>query len=76
MEAAQILSQVVSQSVNTYKRRVRSANKGKEICTGLDLFSVVKERLNYFEVEVNTEVNLGNAEVNTEVNPGNAGVNT
>ncbi|GKB96423.1 hypothetical protein Tco_0982560 [Tanacetum coccineum] len=65
LEAAQPLSQVVSQNVSTYKRRARSANKGKEIGTGLDFFSAVKERLNSVEVEVNTEVYSGSAGVNT-----------
>ncbi|GKG46061.1 hypothetical protein Tco_0498507, partial [Tanacetum coccineum] len=60
---------VVSQSVSTYKRRTRSANKGKEICTGLDFFSAAKERLNFAEVEVNTEVNPGSAGVNTGNTP-------
>ncbi|GKD25209.1 hypothetical protein Tco_1231423 [Tanacetum coccineum] len=69
LEAAQILSQVVSQSVSTYKRRARSANKGKEIGTGLDFFSAAKERLNSAEVEVNTEVNPGSAGVNTGNTP-------
>ncbi|GJZ51597.1 retrovirus-related pol polyprotein from transposon TNT 1-94 [Tanacetum coccineum] len=69
LEAAQILSQVVSQSVNTYKKRARSATKGKEIGTGLDFFSAAKERLNFAEVEVNTEVNPGNAGVNTGNTP-------
>ncbi|GKB07935.1 hypothetical protein Tco_0836219, partial [Tanacetum coccineum] len=57
------------QSVNTYKRRARSANKGKEIGTGLDFFSEAKERLNFAKVEVNTEVNSGNAGVNTGNTP-------
>ncbi|GKG34070.1 hypothetical protein Tco_0434229, partial [Tanacetum coccineum] len=35
LEASQILSQVVSQSVSTYKRRTRSANKGKDIGIGM-----------------------------------------
>ncbi|GKC64608.1 hypothetical protein Tco_1097206, partial [Tanacetum coccineum] len=69
LEAAQILSQVVSQSVSTYKRRARSANKGKEIDTGLDFFSAAKERLNFAKVEVNTEVNPGSAGVNTGNTP-------
>ncbi|GJT82751.1 hypothetical protein Tco_1057093 [Tanacetum coccineum] len=69
LEAAQILSQVVSQSVSTYKRRARSANKGKEIGTGLDFFSAAKERLNSAKVEVNTEVNPGSAGVNTGNTP-------
>ncbi|GJX13721.1 hypothetical protein Tco_0205479 [Tanacetum coccineum] len=69
LEAAQTLSQVVSQSVSTYKRRARSANKGKEIGTGLDFFSAAKERLNSAEVEVNTEVNSGSAGVNTGNTP-------
>ncbi|GJT82953.1 putative ribonuclease H-like domain-containing protein [Tanacetum coccineum] len=69
LEAAQILSQVVSQSVSTYKRRAMSANKGKEIGTGLDFFSAAKERLNSAEVEVNTKVNPGSAGVNTGNTP-------
>ncbi|GJY42448.1 hypothetical protein Tco_0429718 [Tanacetum coccineum] len=59
---------VVSQSVSTYKKRARSANKGKEIGTGLDFFSAAKERFNSAEVEVNTG--------RVEVNPGRVGVNT
>ncbi|GJV90043.1 putative ribonuclease H-like domain-containing protein [Tanacetum coccineum] len=69
LEAAQILSQVVSQSVSTYKRRARSANKGKEIGTGLDFFSAAKERLKSAKVEFNTEVNSGSAIVNTGNTP-------
>ncbi|GJR44269.1 hypothetical protein Tco_1312372 [Tanacetum coccineum] len=60
---------VVSQSVSTYKRRAMSANKGKEIGTGLDFFSAAKERLNSAEVEVNTEVNPSSAGVNTGNTP-------
>ncbi|GKF87976.1 hypothetical protein Tco_0258853, partial [Tanacetum coccineum] len=69
LEAAQILSQVVSQSVSTYKRRTRSANKGKEFGTGLDFFSAAKERLNSAKVEVNTEVIPGSEGVNTSNTP-------
>ncbi|GKB76013.1 hypothetical protein Tco_0942908 [Tanacetum coccineum] len=69
LEAAQTLSHVVSQSVSTYKRRAKSANKGKEIGTGLDFFSAAKKRLNSTEVEVNTEVNSGSAGVNTGNTP-------
>ncbi|GKA46487.1 hypothetical protein Tco_0739370 [Tanacetum coccineum] len=65
LEAAQTLSYVVSQSVSTYKRRAKLANKGKEIGTGLDFFSAAKERLNSAKVEVNTKVNSGSAGVNT-----------
>ncbi|GKB05343.1 putative ribonuclease H-like domain-containing protein, partial [Tanacetum coccineum] len=65
LEAAQILSQVVSLSVSTYKRKTRSANKSKDIGIGMDFFSVAKERLNFAKVEVNTEVNPGSAGVNT-----------
>ncbi|GKE36453.1 hypothetical protein Tco_1459858 [Tanacetum coccineum] len=61
LEAAQILSQVVSQSVSTYKRRTRSSNKGKDIGIGMDFFSAAKERLNSAKVEVNT----GNTPVST-----------
>ncbi|GJX31699.1 hypothetical protein Tco_0241554 [Tanacetum coccineum] len=59
-EAAKTLSKVASQSVSTYKRRARSANKGKDIGTGLDFFSAAKEKLNYAKVKVNT----GRVEVN------------
>ncbi|GJY32187.1 putative reverse transcriptase, RNA-dependent DNA polymerase [Tanacetum coccineum] len=69
LEAAQTLSQVVSQSVSTYKRRAKSANKGKEIGTGLDFFSAAKERLHSAEVEVNTKVNSGSAGVYTGNTP-------
>ncbi|GJV93378.1 hypothetical protein Tco_1541191 [Tanacetum coccineum] len=44
-------------NVSTYKRRARSASKGKDIGIGMDFFSASKERLNSDEVEVNTEVN-------------------
>ncbi|GJT02465.1 reverse transcriptase domain-containing protein [Tanacetum coccineum] len=64
LEAAKTLSQVASQTVSTYKRRVRSTDNGKDISTGLDV-----------EVEVNTgsedfnpdsiEVNTGSAPVST-----------
>ncbi|GKE60439.1 hypothetical protein Tco_1510806, partial [Tanacetum coccineum] len=67
-EAAQTLSHVTSQSVSTYKRRVRSADMGKDIGTSLNFFSAEKERLNSVKVEVNTG--------REEVNPGSAGVNT
>ncbi|GJT76014.1 hypothetical protein Tco_1042739 [Tanacetum coccineum] len=69
LEATQILSQVVSQSVSTYKRKTRSANKGKDIGIGMDFFSAAKERLNFAKVEVNTEVNPGSAGVNTGNTP-------
>ncbi|GKB60915.1 putative ribonuclease H-like domain-containing protein, partial [Tanacetum coccineum] len=65
LEAVQILSQVVSQSVSTYKRRTRSANKGKDIGISMHFFSATKERLNSAKVEVNTKVNPGSAGVNT-----------
>ncbi|GJR38324.1 hypothetical protein Tco_1214008 [Tanacetum coccineum] len=68
LEAAQTLSQVASQRVSTYKRRARSSIKGKDIGTGLDLFSAAKEKVNSAEVKVNTG--------RVEVNPGSAGVNT
>ncbi|GJZ99400.1 hypothetical protein Tco_0671951, partial [Tanacetum coccineum] len=51
------------------ERRAMSANKGKEISTGLDFFSAAKERLNSAEVEVNIEVNPGSAGVNTGNTP-------
>ncbi|GJV18955.1 hypothetical protein Tco_1367975 [Tanacetum coccineum] len=54
---------VVSQSVSTYKRRARSANKGKEIGTCLDFFSAAKERFNSAKVEVN----MGRVEVKIQV---------
>ncbi|GKB07546.1 hypothetical protein Tco_0835830 [Tanacetum coccineum] len=69
-EAAKTLSKVASQSVSTYKRRARSADKGKDIGNGLDFFSAAKEKLNSAEVKVNTgrvEVNPGRTEVNTGV---------
>ncbi|GKA94273.1 hypothetical protein Tco_0816311 [Tanacetum coccineum] len=67
LEAAQTLSQVVSQSVSTYKRRAKSANKGKEISTGLDFFSATKERLNSAKVEVNIkDQREGKAPITTE----------
>ncbi|GJT51374.1 hypothetical protein Tco_0977531 [Tanacetum coccineum] len=69
LEEAQILSQVVSQSVSTYKRRTRSANKGKYISIGVDFFSAAKEILNSAKVEVNTKVNPGSAGVNTGNTP-------
>ncbi|GJX12234.1 hypothetical protein Tco_0202093 [Tanacetum coccineum] len=65
LEAAKTLSKVASQNVSTYKRRARSASKGKDIGIGMDFFSATKERLNSAEVEVNTEVNPGSAGVNT-----------
>ncbi|GJZ01554.1 hypothetical protein Tco_0519515 [Tanacetum coccineum] len=69
LEATKTLSKVVSQNVSTYKRRARSASKGKDIDIGLDFFSAAKERLNSAEVEVNTEVNPGSAGVNTGNTP-------
>ncbi|GKB22122.1 hypothetical protein Tco_0856045 [Tanacetum coccineum] len=56
---------VASQNVSTYKRRARSASKGKDIGIGMDFFSAAKERLNSAEVEVDTEVNPGSGGVNT-----------
>ncbi|GJW25004.1 hypothetical protein Tco_0038815 [Tanacetum coccineum] len=69
LEAAKTLSKVASQNVSTYKRRARSASKGKDIGIGMDFFSAAKERLNSAEVEVNTEVNPGSAGVNTGNTP-------
>ncbi|GJY77399.1 hypothetical protein Tco_0482515 [Tanacetum coccineum] len=60
-EAAKTLSKVASQNVSTYKRRARSASKGKDIGIGMDFFSATKERLNSAKVEVNS----GSAGVNT-----------
>ncbi|GKE19983.1 hypothetical protein Tco_1431495 [Tanacetum coccineum] len=54
-------------NVSTYKRRARSASKGKDI--GMDFFSATKERLNSAKVEVNNEVNPGSAGVNTGNTP-------
>ncbi|GJV81255.1 putative ribonuclease H-like domain-containing protein [Tanacetum coccineum] len=54
---------------STYKRRIRSANKSKDIGIGMDLFSAAKERLNSAKVEVNTEVNPGSIGVNTGNTP-------
>ncbi|GJY09201.1 putative ribonuclease H-like domain-containing protein [Tanacetum coccineum] len=65
LEAAKTLSKVASQNVSTYKRRARSASKGKDIGIGMDFFSAAKERLNSAKVEVNTEVNPGSTGVNT-----------
>ncbi|GKE57175.1 hypothetical protein Tco_1496360 [Tanacetum coccineum] len=56
-------------NVSTYKRRARSASKGKDIGIGMDFFSAAKERLNSAEVKVNTEVNPGSAGVNTGNTP-------
>ncbi|GJY25271.1 hypothetical protein Tco_0399997 [Tanacetum coccineum] len=69
LEAAKTLSKVASQNVSTYKRRARSASKGKDIGIGMDFFSAAKERLNSAKVEVNTEVNPGSAGVNTGNTP-------
>ncbi|GJX79386.1 uncharacterized mitochondrial protein-like protein [Tanacetum coccineum] len=67
LEAAKTLSKVASQNVSTYKRRARSASKGKDIGIGMDFFSASKERLNFAKVEVNTKVNPSSAGVNTEL---------
>ncbi|GJT61400.1 hypothetical protein Tco_1004933, partial [Tanacetum coccineum] len=56
-------------NVSTYKRRARSASKGKDIGIGMDFFSAAKERLNSAEVKVNTEVNPGSTRVNTGNTP-------
>ncbi|GKA38494.1 hypothetical protein Tco_0731045 [Tanacetum coccineum] len=64
MEAAKTLSQVASQTVSTYKRRVRSTDKGKDISTGLDAKAEVNtgsEDFNPGSIEVNT----GSAPVST-----------
>ncbi|GJW68674.1 hypothetical protein Tco_0123098 [Tanacetum coccineum] len=69
LEATKTLSKVASQNVSTYKRRARSASKGKDIGIGMDFFSAAEERLNSAEVEVNTKVNPGSAGVNTGNTP-------
>ncbi|GJW39010.1 ribonuclease H-like domain, reverse transcriptase, RNA-dependent DNA polymerase [Tanacetum coccineum] len=69
LEAAKTLSKVASQNVSTYKRRARSASKGKDIGIGMDFFSAAKERLNSAKVEVNTQVNPGSVGVNTGNTP-------
>ncbi|GJY86476.1 hypothetical protein Tco_0500502 [Tanacetum coccineum] len=69
LEAAKTLSKVASQNVSTYKRRARSASKGKDIGIGMDFFIAAKERLNSTKVEVNTEVNPGSVGVNTGNTP-------
>ncbi|GJV57614.1 hypothetical protein Tco_1458619 [Tanacetum coccineum] len=56
-------------NVSTYKRRARSASKGKDIGIGLDFFNAAKARLKSAEVEVNIEVNPGSAGVNTGNTP-------
>ncbi|GJR21813.1 hypothetical protein Tco_0970340 [Tanacetum coccineum] len=61
LEAAKTLSQVASQTVSTYKRRARSAIKGKDISTGLDA-----------EVKVNpgsADINIGSTDLNTGSTP-------
>ncbi|GKB65564.1 hypothetical protein Tco_0921750, partial [Tanacetum coccineum] len=61
LEAAKTLSHVVSQTVGTYKRRARSANKGKDISIGLDA-----------EVEVNpgsADINTGSTDLNIGSTP-------
>ncbi|GJY31867.1 hypothetical protein Tco_0415362 [Tanacetum coccineum] len=61
LEAAKTLSQVASQTISTYKRRVRSTDKGKDINTGLDA-----------EAEINTgseDFNTGSIGVNTGSGP-------
>ncbi|GJR57474.1 hypothetical protein Tco_1499636 [Tanacetum coccineum] len=50
LEATKTLSQVASQTVRTYKRRARAADKGKNINTGLD---------------EEADVNTGNEDINT-----------
>ncbi|GJS77078.1 hypothetical protein Tco_0726959 [Tanacetum coccineum] len=56
-------------NVSTYKRIARSASKGEDIGIGIDFFSAAKERPNFAEVEVNTQVNPGSAGVNTSNTP-------
>ncbi|GJW35021.1 hypothetical protein Tco_0057941 [Tanacetum coccineum] len=61
LEAAKTLSQVASQTINTYKRRISSIDKGKDISTGLDA-----------EAEVNTgseDFNTGSLRVSTGSGP-------
>ncbi|GKE19929.1 hypothetical protein Tco_1431441, partial [Tanacetum coccineum] len=69
LEATKTLSNVASQNVSTYKRIARSASKGEDIGIGIDFFSAAKERPNFAEVEVNTQVNPGSAGVNTSNTP-------
>ncbi|GKB10229.1 hypothetical protein Tco_0844152, partial [Tanacetum coccineum] len=64
LEAAQTLSQVVSQTVSTYKRRARVASNGKNISTSLD---------------AEVKVNPGSADVNTRstnLNTGSTPIST
>ncbi|GJY19971.1 putative ribonuclease H-like domain-containing protein [Tanacetum coccineum] len=68
-EAVCYALKVASQNVSTYKRRARSASKGKDIGIGMDFFIAAKERLNSAKVEVNTEVNPGSVGVNTGNTP-------
>ncbi|GKA16254.1 hypothetical protein Tco_0696001, partial [Tanacetum coccineum] len=61
LEATKTLSQVASQTISTYKRRIRSTNKGKGISTGLDA-----------EAKVNTsseDFNTGSLGVSTGSGP-------
>ncbi|GJW50915.1 hypothetical protein Tco_0092266 [Tanacetum coccineum] len=50
LEAAKTLSQVASQTISTYKRRIRSTDKGKDISTGLD----AKDEVNTGSEDFNT----------------------
>ncbi|GJZ21441.1 hypothetical protein Tco_0558480 [Tanacetum coccineum] len=64
LEAAKTLSQVASQTVSTYKRRVRSTDKGKDISTGLDAEAEVNTGSEDFNPD-SIEVNTGSAPVST-----------
>ncbi|GJU47180.1 hypothetical protein Tco_1204446 [Tanacetum coccineum] len=64
LEVAKTLSQVASQTFSTYKGRVRSTDKVKDIITGLDAEAEVNtgsEDFNHDSIEVNT----GSAPVST-----------
>ncbi|GJZ34388.1 putative ribonuclease H-like domain-containing protein [Tanacetum coccineum] len=64
LEAAKTLSQVASQTVSTYKRRVRSTDKGMDISTGLDAEAEVNTGSEDFNPD-SIEVNTGSAPVST-----------
>ncbi|GJY26162.1 hypothetical protein Tco_0400888 [Tanacetum coccineum] len=77
MEATRTLSQVASEGVSTYKRRIWSSDTGSDVNTDLDFFSTTKERIKTTELNTGSSpVKSGGAEISTgkEVNTGGTSV--
>ncbi|GJW36566.1 hypothetical protein Tco_0059486 [Tanacetum coccineum] len=67
MEAARTLSQVASEGVSTYKRRIWSSDTGSDVNTDLDFFNTTKERIKTTELNTGSSpVKSGGAEINND----------